>query len=550
MLPPDAPALTDAPVPDGSAPDGGEPSGTGRSGSVRAARWALRVGLLPVVAVLAACVVGRLDPRVLVGAQADLHGAVKAVLLVWQVVALLRLPRLLGMAVLAVAWTFLLPRVRSTVARAGLVLVGIVGLLLVWRAPGVPWALALALLPPMANLVSWTPPTWLFALPGMPLVLPVPAWRACSVTAPRPWVRTAALLVVAPLQVVLAPFLDARARFGLYEAELLEPWPEDRPDARVERVASSPAGLHSDFHDLDLVRAADGSLRAVVTAESQKRLLSLPDGATSPLPDWWGPMEGLVMDAETDPATGVTWTLDGPHHVVARRWTREGWQTVRRSAKLPRYVHHAYTVRVTDAPQVSGLYLFGIGLSHQLEGSWVMRLSEDLARVEQVELREAGGRPLRGIRDVVWVPPLERFVLVPDMGEQLWTWRPGEDRVMPWLAVATRNGKPTWSAAMGRLLLPAPERATLWIIDPVGQTVRDFRTQPGVRAAAIDARRGRVWTASVLTGAVMVQRLQDGAILDTYAGQMPMFRAMAVDEETGAAWIVGWREVWRVGSAE
>ncbi len=502
------------------------------------------------VALFAATLLGRLDPLLLVGAQDDLHGAVKGLLLVWQAVALLRLPRLLGMAVLAVAMSLLLPWVRSTVARAGLVVAGIVGLMLVWRAPGVPWALLLALLPPMANLVPWTPPVWLLALPGMPLVLPVPAWRACRSNSPRVWALTAALLVVVPLQVVLAPFLDARARFAPYEAELQEPWPEDRPDARVERVASSPAGLHSDFHDLDLVRAADGSLRAVVTAESQKRLFSLPDGATSPLPDWWGPMEGLVMDAETDPATGVTWTLDGPHHVVARRWTREGWQTVRRSAKLPRYVHHAYTVRVADPPEVSGLYLFGIGLAHQQEGSWVMRLSEDLARADLVELRQADGRPLRGIRDMVWVPPLGRFVLVPDMGEQLWTWRPGEDRVTPWLAVATRNGKPTWNAAMGRLLLPAPERATLWIIDPVGQTVRDFRTQPGVRAAAIDARRGRVWTASVLTGAVMVQRLQDGALLDTYAGLMPMFRAMAVDEETGAAWIVGWREVWRVGSAE
>jgi hypothetical protein len=67
-----------------------------------------------------------------------------------------------------------------------------------------------------------------------------------------------------------------------------------------------------------------------------------------------------------------------------------------------------------------------------------------------------------------------------------------------------------------------------------------------VRTVGVDARRGRLWSASVLTGSVLVQDLASGRVIDRYGGLMPMFRTLVVDPATGDAWVAGWRDLWRV----
>ncbi len=537
------------------------------AGATRAAtawRWAAGA-FVPAALVLYGVLGGIIDPVRLLGAQGDTHGAVKGLLLVWQTVVLLRGPQLALAFALALPTGVACAVARGRPARAAAAIALFAGVLLAWRAPGPPWPYALALALTVANVWPWRLPRWTSWVPGVALALPLPVAR--TVLTPEPpaggaaSARSAVVLAMLPVMVgagiVGGALLDARLRFAPYEQEALTPWPEGRADPRVERVATSPRGLHSDFHDLELVRDRDGSLRAVVTAESQRALLAYGKvgshvallGST-PLPAWWGPMEGLVMDAETDPrgtgGGGLTWTLDGPHAVVARRWTGSTWEEAARSVTLPRYVHHAYTVRVDGSERADGVYLFAIGLSHQSEGTWVMRLTDNLDHVAIEDLAGPEGHMVRGIRDVAWVPPIGAFVLVPDMGEQLWIWTPGSRVATPWLRVSTRNGKPVWVPELGELLLPAPERGTVWRIDPVAKRVSGFSTQPGVRAVGVDARRGRLWSASVLTGAVVVQDLRTGAVLDHYAGLMPMFRTLAVDPATGDAWVAGWRDLWRI----
>ncbi len=536
-----------------------------RSPRAELARSLVTGAALPLAMLLLLVGLGRLHPVQLLGGQADLHGAVKGLLLTWQSLVLVRGGRLVVALALAgglAAWAdraaVRSPHVRRTVA-----VVGVLVLLAVWRPPGdaAGWVLTAAFLLPWAlNVGLAALPPGLLALPGVPLLGPLPvmrAWRdavpgASGTDLPRSRALLTAVLGAGLSGVGLVG--DVRGQFAAYEAELLGPWPTPQ-DPRVTVLATTPPGVKSDFHDLDLVDDGRGGVRAVVVAEGQRALLAFSHDAVAAraeLPPWWGPMEGLVMDAESDGET--TWTLDGPNAVVARRFSPPvgagdtGWQEIGRSAPLPGYVHHAYTQHVAA---LRTLFLFSIGLAHQGEPGWVMSLPDDtLAPVRTRPLRTATGTPLGGIRDVTWVPPLARFVLSPDMGEGLWTWDPRRGVADPWLAVATRNGRPSWSEGIDRLLLPAPERFSLGMVDPRTLTVRTFPTQPGVRAAAVDARRGLVVTASVLTGTLLVQRLDDAMPVAAVPGLMPMVRVLQLDEARGEAWLTTWTQVVRVRYAE
>ena len=539
-------------------PGMGRSSRTARTGYARA----LLTGVgLPLGTLLVLVSLGRLHPVHLLGGQSDLHGAVKGLLLTWQSLVLVRGGRLLVAVAVAGVLAVLAEVVEARWGRplrrvlAG---VGVLAILAVWRPPVTlaGWALTGAWMLPWALNVGLSGVSLgTLGIPGVPLVLPLVALRAggtdTSRVAAGRWGalgRTLATMVLGAVLAGVGLAGDVRSQFSAYEAELLGPWPTPR-DPRVTVMAATPKGVKSDFHDLDLVDDGAGGVRAVVVAEGQRALLAFSRDAVAArteLPPWWGPMEGLVMDSES--AGDTTWTLDGPHSVVARRRGDTGWEPVGRSAPLPGYVHHAYTQHV---PSLRTLFLFSIGLAHQGEPGWVMSLPDDtLAPVRSHPLRTADGRQLGGIRDVTWVPPLQRFVLSPDMGEGLWTWDPTRGVAEPWLAVATRNGRPSWSEGAGRLLLPAPERFSLGMVEPGSQTLREFPTQPGVRAAAIDSRRGLVVTASVLTGTLLVQRLEDAVPVAVVTGLMPMVRVLQLDEARGEAWLTTWTQVVRVRYAE
>ncbi len=495
------------------------------------------------------------DALSLLSGQETRHGAVKRLLLVWQSVVLHRGARTLAVLGLAGIVGLRVARPGPTVrpwAAGAWAMLGLAGAAWAWRPPEVGWDLLVPVGLWAAAVMPWAMPSRAVGIPGVPWILPGATLRAC-VARPARAARAQAVLGV----VLVAASLAWLGAGPAYEAEVVQQWDDSRVDSDVIVVARSAPGRPRGFHDLDLKPGPDGTMRAVVLAESPGELLELPTGATTALPSPWGPMAGLVMDSETDPRTGITWALDGPDRLVARRSVPGGalrgggppapeavWETVAVSPPLPRYVHHAYTVHVPERREV---FLFGIGLAHEREPGWVMSFPEDtLAPVRMIPLRTRDGVALGLMRDVVWVPPMRRFVLSPDMGERLWTWDPETGDAAPWLTMPTRNGKPTWSEELGRLLLPSPDQVVLWMVDPVTGARRAFPTQPGVRSAAVDVARDRVATVSVLTCALLVQRLSDAMPVAFHAGLRPMARLVQLDRARGEAWAVTWGSVYRV----
>jgi hypothetical protein len=335
---------------------------------------------------------------------------------------------------------------------------------------------------------------------------------------------------------------DTFASFWAYEQVVFAPWPDDRVDPRVTTVARAPAGVKCEYHDVDIVGD-----RAVVVAETSLQLLNIPKvGAPTawPLPPWWGEVYGLTMDSETDPLTGTTWYLSGPTSVTGVAW-QDGWKKVSESPKLPAYLHHTYMHWLPDRDR---LVLFTIGTQNTMEATLMIELETPSLRLAGVHrLRvDDGGRPPT-FRDLTWVPVLGKFVLAPDFGDHLYLATPGSEVVERWMEMPTLNGRIVWVNGLDRLLVPMPNQPELWVVDPTTATVeRKIPTQLGVRAVAVDVSRGVFLTASVLTGRVLVQRLDDGAVVDSFGTLMPMARNLAIFPDSGEALLSTWTALYRI----
>jgi hypothetical protein len=138
-------------------------------------------------------------------------------------------------------------------------------------------------------------------------------------------------------------------------------------------------------------------------------------------------------------------------------------------------------------------------------------------------------------------------VLAPNYAEGLLLADPTTGRVEPWLGLTSVNAHPLWVPELGRLLVAQPDRASVAVIDPVAGVVeRRIPVSLGVRALAVDAGRGLLVTGSVVTGAVMVRRLDDGSVVDCFGGLMPMIREIALAPEPGIALIATWTVLYAV----
>lgn len=334
--------------------------------------------------------------------------------------------------------------------------------------------------------------------------------------------------------------------FDVHTAEELARWPDSRVDARVtvlDRVA--PPSVF-DFQDID--RVGD---HLVVIGESPPRLIAYPlDGGPSaafPLRPFWANNTGMAVESTSDPATGRTWFLAGPSTLGQARYADGAWTSGGETPPFARMLLHGamewfpetqtvtmVTLNVSetrDAPQLVSLHVNAAGV---------------LAAPEIRRLRTADGQPLPVIRDAVWVPPLHRFVLAPDFGSELYLADPRTGIGAPWLPISTLNGRLVWDDALGRLFIARPERAEIAIVDPVrGVVERTLHTAPGVRALAVDAKRGLILTGSVVTGAVDVLSLTDGERVDRYTGFMPMVRNLQLIPERGEAVLSTWAVLYR-----
>jgi hypothetical protein len=81
---------------------------------------------------------------------------------------------------------------------------------------------------------------------------------------------------------------------------------------------------------------------------------------------------------------------------------------------------------------------------------------------------------------------------------------------------------------------------------PSGAVTGAFSVDRGVRTVAVDADRGLLLSASVLTGRVRVDRLEDNVMVDHFDGLMPMVRELALDTAAGQAYLTTWGAVYRL----
>lgn len=445
----------------------------------------------------------------------DLHNDAKVLIGTWHTF-LFRVERLpVAWAVAAVLLT--LGRRLPLAARIGLAL-GVAatpGASPVARAVAVAWAAANLLLPDR-------PWAW---VPGVAWVLPGPTLPA--------WARPFAVF---PL-VFAWTLLDSVTQLQAFGPSVLA-WTRDLGPA-VHVIARAPAGVECEYHDLDLlpdryVVVQEGTHQLVARARDDDRVLSVEQ-----LPPFWGPMRGVVLDS--DSAGPYTWYLRIPNQLVELRWG-PGFQRGQVSQFGSTFIH-AYLRHV---PELGRVVAYEVGVQADQPGHLVSAAVPGLTDVRTIQLRTPDGGPGPQPRDLEWIPPLHQFALAPDMRRQLWLSDPVTGLTRPWLDAPATDGKLAWVDALQRLFVAIPTQPLLWIVTAEGTVERKLPTQPGARAVAVDTVHGLVLTASVLTGELWVQRLEDAAIVHRFGPFMPMVRELRLDPATGQAWLTTWTVLYRI----
>lgn len=401
-----------------------------------------------------------------------------------------------------------------------------------WSALGVSLLLALQAAKSAPSVVAW--------IPGMELLFPRLVVR--SVWGPQGRWKEGLLSTVGVLPVALL-YLGMEAVAAPEAAmERLARWPDSRVDPRasvMDRVAP-PAVF--DFQDIDRVGE-----HVVVIGESPPRLIAYPlDGgpsATFPLRPFWENNTGMAVEVASDPATGRSWFLAGPHTVGGARYANGAWTSLGESQPLAPVLLHGAMFWFPESQQV-GMITLNVAATHDYPG--LIRMDGNLGPASIQNFRTAEHQPLPVTRDAVWIPPLQRFVLAPDFGNFLYLVDPHTGIGVKWMELSTLNGRMVWDDTLGRLFVARPERAEIAVVNPQTATIeKSLATEGGVRAIAVDATRGLVLTASVMTGGVEVLRLSDGARVDRLSGFMPMVRNLQVLPERGEAILSTWSVLYR-----
>ncbi|MCB9743446.1 MAG: hypothetical protein H6741_25080 [Alphaproteobacteria bacterium] len=325
-------------------------------------------------------------------------------------------------------------------------------------------------------------------------------------------------------------------------AQAVSHFPTALTDPRAEVWGRAPPGQWCEFHDIDLVGD-----RLVVVAEASAQIRSYPleggDFKAVTVPYNWEPWGGLVLDAESDPATGRTFFLDGPHQVSTLRWNGRDWERGPRSRRIPTPLHH---VRSRWFPEREELVMISINTARTPDPTRVVVVNTRDGGVSERELLDPDGANVPNIRELTWVDSLQRFALAPDFGQRLYLADPWTARAEPWVEVPTLNGKLLYSAERDELLLALPDQAAVLVIDPgSGAVKRRLPNQPGVRTMAVDPQRGWLLSGSVLTGAIWVQDLETGEHLDTLRTFQPMMREILLMPEQGIGFLTTWGSFYR-----
>jgi len=416
---------------------------------------------------------------------------------------------------------------------------------------------------PMHQTVAVLPALGLFLLAFLPpgLVRKYKRWFLTALWIPGTefWLSLAAYQLLARRRHrALRPLLALPAALGIagacWFASALVPfepkkhvpefvyWPDDRVDPRVQTLERSPDGVVGEYHEIQIAGEY-----AYIAAEGSGRLIAAPvaggELSTVSIPPRSVPNGGIgSVSLYTEP-DGTTWimtdfsTLSGLR-LVNGRWSRT------KDIQLPGRTNFPYFRWASDARR---LMLVDVDAMNASPGQLMSIDLEGRTRGRRCLLTDPDGGRFGAPRDAVWVPAISRLVVAPDYNEWLYTVDPDTCIAEPWLETDSFNGRVVWVPEWQRLIAAKPNESVVLVVDPRTATVeREIQTQRGVRVVAVDAEHDLLVTASVLTGTVMVQRAEDGEVLDTFGRVMPMVRYMALEPSSGQAFLSTWTVLYQI----
>lgn len=346
------------------------------------------------------------------------------------------------------------------------------------------------------------------------------------------------ILTVMSMVVVLFCFwVDRVSHYDAVRKDL-ESWPTEMLDERIQQLAISPPGVRADWHGLRIIGDT-----AIVSCERNPRVsaMSLVDGEIRDfkLKPRWGADFAGPLEAEVNPLTGHVWTVDGGDTLLELKWNEGEWTELRRQA-LPVSLSFSYITKRQDE-----LLLTTVQASQHGPRRVLKVPLPELTPIRNIRLHN-GSIPAPMPREALWVPTINRLVIAPDFGTQLFEVDLSTGQTSPWLDVPTLNGKMIWDSRSERIVLAVPNRFEIWVIDPKGPTIeRRLPSQLGVRALAMDTERGLIVSASVLTGQIWVQDILTGRVHLKLGTVYPMVRELALSESLGVGVLTTWNAVYR-----
>ena len=344
---------------------------------------------------------------------------------------------------------------------------------------------------------------------------------------------------------VVIIWLDCLLAYDTIRDEM-ERWPVELLDERIQVRAQNP-GIRADWHGVDIWEDY-----AIVMAEESMRLMAFPleggDPIIHPLGKRWGRERAAPLDVVYDEERNVHWYLADSHTLQSVQLQQDGEKSSKTRwvpqhfVELPKDLSYTY-MRLNDgqfvlAPiQVKSTVPTPFFVLQGRAPNW-----QDI----RILRNHPQSLQLSYPREIALIPEHQQLVLAPDFGTHLYLFDLETGHSETLLETPTLDGKMRWVEEYQRLFVALPNRTEIWVIDPVKKEVDwVIPTQLGVRALEIDAKRGLIVNASVLTGQILIQDIHTGAIKDRLGTVMPMVRELALEPQKGIAVLTTWAAVYQ-----
>jgi hypothetical protein len=375
---------------------------------------------------------------------------------------------------------------------------------------------------------------WLRFIPYSLLLFPNVLFARVS-----PVLKFSCIWIIAFLANGVCVWIDCLLSYEIIREEM-EEWPVELLDDRIMVRAQDPAH-RADWHGVDIIDD-----HAFIIAEETMRLMAFPMDKGDPiaykLGERWGHVRAAPLDMEYDPRSKLFWLVDNETEIAGYSFnSKQGWKK-KATQRLPTPMYYTYMRMYKDKMLIAPIQVKG-----RKGPDFLIVLGENF---EWNKLRVVHNDPspirLPYPREIEFIGSMDKLAIAPDFGKEIFLFDIRSGKAERLIESPTLDGKMRWVEKLDRLFVAFPNRMEIWVINPHTKSI-DWKipTQPGVRSLAIDAERGILVNASVLTGQILVQNIHTGEILDRLGTVMPMVRELALDTVRGQAVLTTWAAVYQ-----